>query len=159
MNKLITLSAVAAIALSACHTEELDTLPIPGLNDCGSDGHRLEASVNGDGWCANTGLIAMGSDNTVNITGIAISGSTLILQVDSAGIGTQTIGEGQNGVLWMELGIPFTSVDEDPGTVTILSHDMDNHRVSGTIDVVLHSADGPATREVSATFDVTYTVQ
>jgi hypothetical protein len=59
----------------------------------------------------------------------------------------------------MEPGTPFNSSNDDPGVLTILSHDAATHHISGTFSVTVHNAEDPATRELGGSFDVVYTVE
>ncbi len=155
MKTLVRILA-ASLLFSACHQEELNTVPLIG-SDCGSEGHRVSVTTDGDFQCLSASVIAIGSpEGDVAIQGLGLNGISVTLQIDSVANGDFPIGEDDNAVLWMQTGTAFLSTDEDPGVLTILSHDEATHRVSGTFDVVVHHAADPTTHELSGSFDVTY---
>jgi hypothetical protein len=89
--KKFLLSCVAAASLAACHQEDMDT--IPGT-DCGSEGHRIEATVDGDGQCLSANITAIASaDGTLVLNGLALNGNGVTVQVDSMGYGDFPIDE------------------------------------------------------------------
>jgi hypothetical protein len=149
--------AVAVSFLSACATEELADVIVPG-DTCGSDGARVQATVAGNDWCANASVLGVGDGSSVTITGINLLGGTLVLQLDSLATGVQPINEVSNGVMYMNASLPYTPLNSDPGVLTIATLDTTAHRVKGSFEVTLHAAGG-GSKAMNGAFDVQYTQQ
>ncbi len=149
--------SVLALTLFSCAADELVDVVVPG-DECGSSGARVEATVDGSDWCANASVIGVGDGSTVIITGINAGGGTLILQIDSLGTGPQVINEGSNAMMFMQLSLPFTPLNSDPGQLVIATLDTAARRVTGHFEVTLH-ADGGGSKPVSGAFDVQYLQQ
>jgi hypothetical protein len=81
-----------------------------------------------------------------------------MLQIDSLGVGPQPITEASNALLFMNLSLPYTSRNNDPGQLIIATLDTAARRVTGNFEVTLH-ADGGGSKPVSGAFDVQYTQQ
>ena len=156
MNKYV-LPLMLIAALAACKPEELADVIVPG-DSCGSDGARVQASVAGSDWCANASVIGVGDGSSVTITGINLLGGTLIIQLDSLATGPQAINEATNAMMYMNLSLPYTPRNTDPGVLTIAELDTASHRVKGSFEVMLH-ADGAGSKAVNGAFDVQYTQQ
>jgi hypothetical protein len=118
----------------------------------------VEATIDGSDWCANASVLAIGDGGTVMITGINALGTTLVLQVDSIGLGPQPITEASNALMYLSLGLPYTPLNSDPGQLIIATLDTAARRITGAFEVTLH-ADGGGSRPVSGAFDVQYTQQ
>ena len=154
-----TIALAAVLLITSCRPDDLQDTPLLST-DCGMEGSRIEMTVDGDDWCANASVLAIGSGHgVVLITGVTLSGSVITLQIDSIAEGGFAIDEMNNAVLFMEGGSSFTSTDASPGTLTVLWSDTVAYRVSGTIEVTLYDAEDPATRSVEGSFDVTYTIE
>ena len=79
----------------------------PVVNSCGSDGQRIEISVDNNGWCANASVSAMASpDGQALISGLALNGQMFTLAIDSMAIGTFIIDDMDNITTWTEVGMP-----------------------------------------------------
>lgn len=156
ISTLATLSAV--ILLSSClkDTEELaqDTGLLPST--CGSAGARLQATIGSGSYCANGQLIATGDGSSVMITGIGLSGSTLIVQVDSLGIGVQAITEATNGLLYMENGNSYTINPIEPGTLHITEADTAARVLKASFSANLRNDMSGITRNVNGELDVVW---
>jgi hypothetical protein len=157
MNKMHLLSALLLLASAGCQPDELVDVIVPG-DECGSSGARVEATIDGSDWCANASVLAIGDGGTVMITGINALGTTLVLQVDSIGLGPQPITEASNALMYLSLGLPYTPLNSDPGQLIIATLDTAARRITGAFEVTLH-ADGGGSRPVSGAFDVQYTQQ
>jgi hypothetical protein len=157
MSKKPLLPALLLIACAGCQPDELADVIVPG-DDCGSSGARVEATVDGSDWCANASVVGVGDGSSVIITGISALGGTLMLQIDSLGVGPQPITEASNALLFMNLSLPYTSRNNDPGQLIIATLDTAARRVTGNFEVTLH-ADGGGSKPVSGAFDVQYTQQ
>lgn len=156
MNKYV-LPLMLIAALTACKPEDIADVVVPG-DSCGSDGARVQASVGGSDWCANASVIGLGDGSSVTITGINLLGGTLVIQLDSLATGPQAITEATNSLMYMNLSLPYTPRNNDPGVLTIAELDTAAHRVKGSFEVTLH-ADGAGSKELQGAFDVSYTQQ
>ena len=151
------LLSLATLVLVSCAADELVDVVVPG-DECGSSGARVEATVDGSDWCANAGVIGVGDGSTVIITGINAGGGTLVLQIDSLGTGPQVINEAANAMMFMQISLPFTPLNSDPGQLVIATLDTAARRVTGHFEVTLHAAGG-GSKPVSGAFDVHYQQQ
>ena len=134
------------------------TPTLPG--SCGSDGHRMELTVDDADWCANANLAAIASpDGELIVNGLALTGQLFGLQIDSLGVGEFPIDEMHNAVVWSEAGTTFTSTNGDPGTLHITTFDAADHTLTGDLHVVVSDAENPSSREIDATFELTYSVE
>lgn len=155
--KTITSLSVVALLLSSCVADELVDVVVPG-DACGSSGARVEAIVDGADWCASTSVIGVSDGTSVVITGISLLGGTLVIQADSLAAGPHVINEASNAMMFMNLSLPFTPLNSDPGQLVIATLDTAARRVTGSFEVTLH-ADGGASKPVSGAFDVQYLQQ
>lgn len=75
--------ALPLIFLTACDKEDDAATPAPSTPAaCGISGARLQATFQGNAFCANTSLFGdLGNHLTVN--GITSNGATLTLELDS----------------------------------------------------------------------------
>ncbi len=125
--KRFTPLALLAVSLLvvACTKESEEFAQSTGVlpTACGSPGARLQATIAGDAYCANGQVLATGDGLSVIVTGVSISGSTLVLQVDSIGLGTQFITEASNGLLYMESGSSYVVLPGQVGSITITQAD------------------------------------
>lgn len=156
--RTVSALALAATCLTACVKDEKEVAEDLGIvpSTCGSDGARLQATVEGSSYCATAQLIAVGDPSSVLVTGVDMLGSTLILQVDTLGVGTHTVSEAENSVLYMQTGTSYTAVGEDAGTITITAIDTVAHHLAATFDVTLHNEVSAAARTITGSVDVTY---
>ena len=116
---------VVAMLATACTKESEDIALTTGIlpSTCGALGARLQATISGDAYCANGQVLATGDGLSVIVTGVSISGSTLVLQVDSIGLGTQFITEASNGLLYMESGSSYVVLPGQVGSITVTQAD------------------------------------
>jgi hypothetical protein len=157
-NINVLLVLVSLISLVACAkagkevAEELGIIP----SSCGSDGARIQATVNGNDFCADGQIIAVSDGVSVMITGIGLLGNTLSLQIDSIAEGTFPVTEAENAVLYMTVGSPYSSMPDHPGTITITGHDETTHRIKADLAVTVRNEMNGATKGITASVDVTY---
>ncbi|MBK8498295.1 MAG: hypothetical protein IPL52_05645 [Flavobacteriales bacterium] len=148
------------IGFASCakDTQEVaqDTGILPAT--CGSNGARVQASIDGSPYCSNAQVIATGDEGTVIVTGVDLLGSTLIVQADSLAIGAQPITDANNGLLYMQSGTPYVMMAGDPGTLTITAVDTIAHVLQASFSANLHNEMSGATRNVQGNVDVVYTV-
>lgn len=156
MNRSL-LAISVLLTLAACKPEEIVDV-VTHNSSCGSDGARVQASVAGNDWCANASVVGVGDGSSVTITGINALGGTLVIQLDSLATGAQVINEATNAMLFMNLSLPYTPRNSDPGVLTIAQLDTAGHRVKGSFEVNLHT-DGGGSKALSGAFDVHYAQQ
>jgi hypothetical protein len=160
MNKLKTVFAVTLLAgMTSCAKEAQDiasdVLPTPST--CGQAGTRVEATLDGASFCANAQVLAVGDGSSLMITGVSLLGNSLVLQIDSLGLGTQAISDADNPMLLMQAGSSFVSTATYPGTLHITLVDTAAHRFTATFDVTLRNEENGSARHVQGTADVTWT--
>jgi hypothetical protein len=154
----IPLFLAIALVLASCAKDELarEVGLVPAT--CGTDGARLSATVNGSSYCASAQLVATGDSTTVIVTGVDLSGSTLVLQFDTLAVGTHVVTEAANGLLYMHNGTGFVVGPGQTGTLQITAHDASAHRLKAHFEAVLFNEASGTTRSVEGEVDVTYTV-
>lgn len=142
--------------LGAClkDTEELaqDAGVLPA--SCGSDGARIQATVDGSSYCASAQVHAVGDGQSVIVTGVGLTGTTLVVQMDSIAVGTQSITEASNGVLYMENGTSYTVLPNQTGNLHITQLDTAARTIKAAIDVTLQNEASGSSRAISANIDV-----
>lgn len=155
----ILLMFAATLMLGSClkDTEELaqDAGLLP--SGCGSVGARIQATVDGSSYCASAQVNAVGDGQSVIVTGVGLTGTTLIVQVDSTALGMQSITEASNGVLYMENGSSFTVMPGQTGSLHITQLDTAARTIKASFDVTLHNEMSGSSRSVSGDFDVHWT--
>ncbi len=153
-----TLVLIAGLASCQKDTTEvardLGVLP----STCGQDGARMQATIDGASYCGNAQLIATGDEGTVIITGIDLTGNTLIVQVDSLAVGEQDITEATNGVMYMHNGSPYVVMPGETGTLTITQVDTTAHVLKANFSVTLRNDMNGISHGVVGSLDVVYTV-
>ncbi len=160
MNMLKTIPTFVLLAtLGSCAKEAQDiasdVLPTP--TNCGQAGTRIEATMDGSSFCANAQVLAVGDGSSLMITGVSLLGNSLVLQVDSLGIGAQAISEAENSMLLVQAGSSFVSTGAHPGTLNITLLDTVAHRFTAGFEVSLHNEVNGSARHVQGTADVTWT--
>lgn len=150
---------VLLLLATGCVKED-GSIAVPGVGECGSDGHRIELSVDGNGWCAGASVNGAASpDGEALISGLAVSGQLFALQIDSMAVGEFSMNEVANAASWTEGGDNFTSTNTDPGTLHITVYDPVEHRIRGSVAVTVHDAESPTSRILTGDFDVICAVQ
>jgi len=158
MNLILLIATIAT--LSACAkagkevAEELGIVP----SSCGSDGARMQATVDGATFCADGHIMAVSDHTSANISGIGLLGNTITLQVDTLAEGTYVIDEAENAVLFMALGTPYVSMADQPGTLSISSHNATDRRLKASFEATVRNEMNGTTKPISGTVDVTYSV-
>jgi hypothetical protein len=149
---------VLALSLASCAKDSVDVAQDLGFLSitCGSDGARVQASVDGDSYCANAQIIATGDGASVIVTGVALSGGTLVLQLDTLAVGEHAMTEAMNGVLYMHLGTSYTIAPGGQGTLSILIHNAGSRRLKATFSTPVFNELNGLTKQVQGEVDVTY---
>lgn len=153
--------AIGILFLTSCEKDTEERAQDAGIlpTTCGSDGARLQATVDGSSYCGSAQLIAMGEDSTVIVTGIDLTGNTLVVQADELVVGEQVVTDASNGVMYMQGNTPYVVMPNDPGTLTITQADTTAHVLKASFNVPLHNEMSGGTRAVQGTLDVVYTVE
>lgn len=93
----------------------------------------------------------------LTVNGIAQSGMTLTLELDSLDVGSYEMGTDANHVLYTSgLGMAYESTDATPATLVIESHDTGSNRIKGSINGPLTEPLGSTSQHISGSFDITY---
>ena len=154
MKHLLPAIAFVALVMASCAKEDT-VADLVSNGSCGTDGARMEATIGSADWCASGTVVANGSGGSAIITGISLTGGTLVLQVDSIGSGDQPITEADNGVLFTSIEGSYTVPQNGHGTLAITSFDPTSGRLKGSVDIGLRlNGDGLA-KQVLGSFDVT----
>lgn len=150
---------VVALVATACTKDSEDLAQDTGIlpSTCGSPGARLQATVAGDAYCANGQVVATGDGLSVIVTGVSVSGSTLVLQVDSVGVGTQFITEASNGLLFMESGSSYVVLPGQVGSITITQADSSARVLKASFAANLGNEMSGQSIAVQGEVDVTWT--
>lgn len=158
-NQLIGVMAVFT-CMVACTKEEADLAQSTGIlpATCGTAGARLQATVDGASFCATAQLIAMGDESSVMVTGVDVTGNTILLQVDTLATGVFSISALENAMVYMHTGTNFAVDPAHPGSLTITHYNADEHTIKAAFAVTLLNELDGATRTLDGDFDVTYTV-
>lgn len=161
-NSLSILALIVIIGgFTACAKDTTELAQDVGIlpSTCGSDGARVQATIDGASYCGNAQIIATGSEGTVIVTGVDLSGSTLVVQADSLAVGEQAITDATNGVLYMQGNTPYVVMPGQPGTLTITQVDTTAHLLKANFSVTLHNEMSGGTHAVQGSLDVVYTVE
>ncbi len=156
-----TLLLSIIVGLTACEKDTTEVAQDVGVlpQGCGSDGARLQATVDGNTYCASAQVLAVGEGFSVTVTGVDLTGNTIILQADSIGVGTQPITEANNGILLMENGTTFVMLPGNLGTLHITEADTSARVFKATFDVNLQNDVSGQSRAVQGSVDVVYTLE
>jgi hypothetical protein len=95
----------------------------------------------------------------VTISGFDLTGTSIVLQVDSLGVGSRPMTEAQNGLLYMRSGTSYTNGPNTEGTLTIEIHDAATRRLKGAFQSSLINIQNGTEQSVQGQFDVTYTIE
>lgn len=158
MHKSALPALLLSLLITSCakDTTELaqDVGVIPA--GCGTNGARMQATVDGASYCASAHVHAVGTDDAVVVTGVDLAGNSLILQADTLGIGDHLITEAQNGLLYMHLGTAYIVGPQQTGTLSITHHDPATRTLKAAFNASLFNEASGATRTVQGEIDVVY---
>lgn len=162
MRPLHSLSlAIIALLFIGCAKDTAEVAQDLGVipSSCGSDGARLQANTGDGTFCASAQVLAVGDGTSVMISGFDLTGSSIVLQVDTLGVGVHAITEAENALLFMQSGSTFATGQNTSGELTIDQHDATARRLKGSFEADLINAQNGAVRAVSGSFDVTYSTE
>lgn len=149
--------ALVLVLFASCSKDKDDPVAPAPTNTCGVAGARLQANLDGEAFCADASLFASLAVDVLTVNGISQQGATLTLELDSLSVGTHTMTEGTNSLLFTTtLGLAYRTSDGDPGSVTITSHDTSAKRIQGTCSADLYSPLGGVPKVISGNFDLYY---
>ncbi|MGV3637973.1 MAG: hypothetical protein ACO1NQ_10055 [Flavobacteriales bacterium] len=155
-NLLILLVSIAT--LSACAkagkevAEELGLAP----STCGTDGARIQVDIDGSSFCADGSIVAISDGTSATITGVGLLGNTFSAQVDSVAVGTHTISEASNALLFMSTGTPYVPVGDSAGWLAIDEHDAASRRLKLRFQATVFNEMNGQSKPITGSCDVTY---
>lgn len=152
---------IVTILLSSCAKDAVEVAQEVGVlpSTCGTDGARLQANTGDGEFCASAQVMAVGDGTSVMISGFDLSGASIVLQVDTLGVGVHSISEAENALLYMQMGATFATGQNSAGELTITLHDETGRRLKGSFAADLINAQNGVVRTVQGTFDVTYSIE
>lgn len=154
------LPAVALLlSVSSCQKDNNDLTPKIPVEFCGIDGMRLQADLDGSETCFSSSLIANLADGQIAIGGVNPASGSVALLLDDVAVGTHAAADSVNKVLLVIGGVAYQTTDDQPGQITISSHDQGGNHIKGSFSAQLTSADGSPAKSLAGTFDVTYLEQ
>ena len=156
MRTTCLLLATTMLVATACKKDDPPAPAAPPAAVCGVDGARLQATFNDAPWCADLTLFADGITGTITISGMTQMGSTLTLELEDTAVGTHAMREDRNSILFTTLASAFSTSNDDPGTLTITTHDTATRRLRGTFTANVYEELGGTSRPLSGNFDVQY---
>lgn len=151
-TSLFTLVACAKAGKKVA--EELGLVP----STCGSDGARVQAEIDGASFCADANITAMSDGTSASITGIGLLGNTFSVQLDSLAVGTRTVSEATNSILFMQAGTPYVVIGDSAGWLAIDHHDAAARRLKARFQATVFNEMNGRSKPLSGSVDVTYTV-
>jgi hypothetical protein len=162
MRPLHSLSlAIIALLFIGCAKDATDVAQDLGVipSSCGTDGARLQANTGEGTFCASAQVLAVGDGTSAMISGFDLTGSSIVLQLDTLGVGVHAITEAENALLYMQNGASFATGQNTTGELTIQQHDAASRRLKGSFEADLINAQNGVVRTVSGSFDVTYNTE
>jgi hypothetical protein len=159
MHKLLPLLAflfTTSVLFTSCKDEEEEVIETPLV--CSLPNGTLTWTTDGAERCANTTLFGdYGIFLTVN--GISSQGQTLTLELDSLSVGTHELSADANFMLYTDgLAVAWEVTNEQPGTITITSHNETTNRLEATFQATLVNPLSGATKTLSnGQLKITYT--
>jgi hypothetical protein len=127
---------LVVIFLLAC-SEKKENPPV--TDPCLINGYYLRATLANDSWCANTTLF---TDLAIvmTINGISSNGASMTLELDDVTVGTFSITEDRNHILYTNsLGVAYRSTNDNPGSLIIQSNDTSANIIQGSFNVTLRN--------------------
>jgi hypothetical protein len=125
---------------------------------CGLPNGTIRWKENGVEKCANASIIA---DNAIilTISGLSAQGPTITFELDSVSVGTHELTADYNYVLYTDgLALGWEATNEQPGSITINSHNESTNRIEGTFQInVVNPINGVSKQITDGQLSVTYT--
>ena len=152
---LLFLFIGSTLLIASCKDEE-EVVETPIV--CGLPNGTLKWTSDGAERCANATLFGdYGIFLTVN--GITTQGQTLTLELDSLSVGTHEISADANYMLYTDnLAVLWEATNEQPGTITITSHNEETNRLEATFNVNLVNPINGVTKSLTnGQLKITYT--
>ena len=159
-NPAFLFPALALLAgASSCQKDNDDLTPDNPVLICGIYGMRCEADLDGSQTCFSSSLIANLADGQISIGGVHPTSGTVALLLDDMTLGTHAATDSVNHILLIVGGVAYQTRDDQPGQITISSHDQGGNHIKGSFSAQLTSADGSPAKSLAGTFDVCYLEQ
>jgi hypothetical protein len=135
------------LVFTACTDDEVEDIETPIV--CSLPNGTLKWTTDGTERCANASLFGdYGIFLTVN--GISSQGQTLTLELDSLSVGTHELSADANFMLYTDgLAVAWEVTNEQPGTITITSHNESTNRLEATFQATLVNPVSGATKTLS----------
>jgi hypothetical protein len=146
----------ALTTLPACKDEEEEVPDTPLI--CGLPNGTIKWKENGVEKCANANIVA---DNAIILTiyGLSAQGPSITFELDSVSVGTHELTADYNYMLYTDgLALAWEATNEQPGSITITSHNESTNRIEGTFQInVVNPLNGVTKQITDGQLSVTYT--
>ena len=158
MLKYTTPAFLFCLLITSCAKDTAEVAQDLGVipAGCGSNGARMQATIDGATYCASAHVHAVGTDDAVVVTGVDLTGNSLILQADTLGVGDHLISEAQNGLLYMHMGTAYVVGPQQTGTLSITHHDPATRTLKASFNASVFNEASGAIRAVQGDIDVVY---
>jgi hypothetical protein len=154
--RLKPITAILSLALlSSCSEKVTDEVPF--LDECQMVNGSIKWEFDGSSYCANANIIA-GYAIGLTLNGITMTGVSFTMELDSIEPGTYNISQDENNIIYTDqLGLAWTSMDSNAGSIIITSHDSVSNKIRATFNGLLKSPITGQTKQISnGQISVTY---
>lgn len=142
--RLKTLSLALPLMMMLSCSEKI-TDEVPFLDECQMVNGSIKWEFDGSSYCANANIIA-GYGVGLTLNGITLSGVSLTMEIDTLDPGTYNVSQDQNVIVYTDqLGLAWTSMDSNAGSIIISSHDSVSNKIRATF---IGSLKSPLTGEI-----------
>lgn len=131
--------------------EDLGLVP----SGCGTDGSRIQVEVGGSSFCADAHISAVTDGHSAMVTGVGLLGGSFSIQFDTLGIGSHTISEASNALMFADAGTPYVSVGDSAGVVMVEQFDGTTGRLKASFQAAVFNEMNGSTRSINGLVDVT----
>ncbi|MFM7309057.1 MAG: DUF6252 family protein [Flavobacteriales bacterium] len=127
------------VVFSACRKDDETTNTGTNtiIDPCNQPNGSMRWTFNGVAGCANASLFA---DAAIVLTamGMQSSGETLVFELDSMNVGTYTMDENVNTIVYTDnLSMGWIISNDQPGTLTILENNTSTNRIRLSVNCAL----------------------
>lgn len=142
--RLKPLALLLAVSLLSSCSEKI-TDEVPFWDECQMVNGSIKWEFDGASYCANANIIA-GYAVGLTLNGLTLTGVSLTMELDSLEPGTYNVSQDQNVIVYTDqLGLAWTSVDSNAGSIIISSHDSVSNKIRASFIGSLRS---PITGEI-----------
>lgn len=156
---VLFLSLLAAGIFTGCEDDDDDITTTTPSNTCNSLlPNKVSAKFNGVQWCADSICFAdLGTELTV--FGQTFDGASIVMELDDTTVGQHVIGETENHIVFIDnLAGTWESTDDNPGQLTVVSHNSSTNQYKANFTVRLRNLlSGQLVSVTSGNIDVYYT--